>query len=174
MKTRGHPPLSLPPSMVNLDSAGIWKFIVLEDDDGSKPLLNNNYNAAEGNAATEMPGVTSTGGNLTAASINNRRSHSHNYYCTGRACERERERKSTLYARHAATVKSPSLNVRLYECVVESTFSSLSPTGLPPPRSFSRYRTVCARGSASSGHFRPKESRKRRQGRRKRFGSSSA
>lgn len=173
MKTRGHPPLSLPPSMVNLDSAGIWKFIVLDDDDGSKPLLNNNYNAAEGNAATEMPGVTSTGGNLTAASINNRRSHSHNYYCTGRAC-RERERKSTLYARHAATVKSPSLNVRLYECVVESTFSSLSPTGLPPPRSFSRYRTVCARGSASSGHFRPKESRKRRQGRRKRFGSSSA
>lgn len=150
MKTRGHPPLSLPPSMVNLDSAGIWKFIVLEDDDGSKPLLNNNYNAAEGNAATEMPGVTSTGGNLTAASINNRRSHSHNYYCTGRAC-RERERKSTLYARHAATVKSPSLNVRLYECVVESTFSSLSPTGLPPPRSFSLARFViepCVREGA--------------------------
>lgn len=56
-----------------------------------------------------------------------------------------------MYARHAATVKSPSLNVRLYECVVESTFSSLSPTGLPPPRSFSLARFViepCVREGA--------------------------
>lgn len=75
-----------------------------------------------------------------------------------------------MYARHAATVKSPSLNVRLYECVVESTFSSLSPTGLLSSSSslffFSstvRYRTyvrVCTYVRASSGDFRPKESRK--------------
>lgn len=76
-----------------------------------------------------------------------------------------------MYARHAATVKSPSLNVRLYECVVESTFSSLSPTGLLSSSSSSlfffsstvRYRTyvrVCTYVRASSGDFRPKESRK--------------
>lgn len=90
-----------------------------------------------------------------------------------------------MYARHAATVKSPSLNVRLYECVVESTFSSLSPTGLLSSSSSSlfffsstvRYRTyvrVCTYVRASSGDFRPKESRKRSErGNALAFGSSS-